>query len=200
MENGLKERVRQRLDDLGINPFEAARRAGVERNFINDLLSGRKRSIRDTSLTKLARGLNTSEAWLLGRLSEDDNPRRAVPLVGFVGAGGEAHLFGAGQGPFDDVPAPSGATEHTVAVEIRGDSLGSIFNGWRAYYDEVRAPVTPDLIGSLCVVGLDDDRVLVKKLASSERVGRFHLLSENAEPIFDAHVVWAAKVLDMKPR
>lgn len=39
MENFLGARVQSRLDAIGINPFEAARRAGGgERTFINDLL------------------------------------------------------------------------------------------------------------------------------------------------------------------
>lgn len=52
-------------------------------------------------------------------------PQFTVPLVGYVGAGSEAHLYAVNDGSFlDEVPAPHGSTSETVAIEIRGDSLG----------------------------------------------------------------------------
>jgi hypothetical protein len=68
------------------------------------------------------------------------------------------------------------------------------------YYDDVRAPVTPDLIGRLCVVGLADGRVLIKKIKSSQTPGLYHLLSQTEEPILDVEVLWAARVRSMTPR
>ena len=124
----------------------------------------------------------------------------SAPLVGFVAAGSRAHFFADGQGPFDEVAAPDGSTDRSVAVEIRGDSLGSFFNEWLVYYDDVRAPVTPDLIGRLCVVGLPDGRVLIKKIKASSTPGLYHLLSQAEEPILDVEVVWAARVRSMTPR
>ncbi len=125
---------------------------------------------------------------------------QSVPLVGYVGAGAEAHLFAEAQGPFDEVPAPEGPTEDTVAVEIRGDSLGSFFDQWVVYYDDVRSPVTNDLIGKLCVAGLTDGRILIKKIARGERRGRFTLLSQFEPPIYDVTIDWAARVKHMRPR
>lgn len=126
--------------------------------------------------------------------------RRTVPLIGHVSAGARAVLFGEGQGPFGEAPWIDGANADTVAVEIRGDSLGSFFNEWLVYYDNVERPVTRDLIGKLCVVGLTDARVLVKKLKESPDPRRFHLLSQTEDPILDVEVVWAAKVKTMTPR
>ena len=126
--------------------------------------------------------------------------RRRAPVVGYVGAGAVAHLYAAGQGPFDEVDAPDNATDDTVAVEIRGDSLGPLFNEWLVFYDEVMSPVTPDLIGRLCVVGLPDGRVLIKKIARARAEGLYHLLSQTEDPIMDAEVLWAAKVTGMTPR
>jgi transcriptional regulator with XRE-family HTH domain len=142
---------------------------------------------------------------LVARLELDSADRgssvlAAAPLVGFVAAGSRAHFFADGQGPFDEVAAPDGSTEQTVAVEIRGDSLGSFFNEWLVYYDDVRAPVTPDLIGRLCVVGLVDGRVLIKKIKVSQSPGLYHLLSQTEEPLLDGEVVWAARVRSMTPR
>lgn len=66
MDSTLAERVRERLEALGINPFEAARRAGFERSFVNDLLIGRKKSVRGASLLKLAAALGCDPAYLVG--------------------------------------------------------------------------------------------------------------------------------------
>lgn len=126
---------------------------------------------------------------------------QGVPVAGYVGAGAEAHLFAAGQGPLDHVPGPDDTTASTVAVEIRGESLGPIFNEWLVFYDDVRSPVTPDLHGRLCVVGLPDGRVLIKQVRPSRsRAGLYDLLSQTEGPIRAQEVVWAAKVKSMRPR
>ncbi len=124
----------------------------------------------------------------------------SVPVVGYVGAGAVAHYYASGQGGLDEVPAPQNATANTVAAEIRGESLGPLLDGWLVYWDEVRNPPTADMIGRLCVVGLPDDRVLVKQLKASSQPGRFHLISNNEGPIFDAEIAWAALVKSMTPR
>lgn len=98
------------------------------------------------------------------------------------------------------VPAPDGSTDDTVACEIRGESLGPLFDHWLVFYDDVRTPVTPDLIGHLCVVGLPDGRVLVKRLQKAAGTGFFHLISNTEGPILDQPVDWAAKVKTMTPR
>lgn len=151
-----------------------------------------------TALLRGERQLKASEIPVVERyleLSADTT----VPLVGYVGAGAEAFFF-ADQGEIDRVPAPEGATESTVAVEIRGESLGSFFDRWIVYYDQVRRPVTPDLLGRLCIVGLEDGRILVKKLQRSKARGLFHLLSQTEGPILDVAVDWAAPVKLMAPR
>ena len=109
-------------------------------------------------------------------------------------AGAEAHLYAVAQGDLDEVDPPRGSTEDTVAVEIRGDSLGSFFNRWLVFYDDVRRPVTPDLIGELCIVGLEDGRILIKQVQRSRTEGLFNLLSSTEKPIFDVAIEWAARV------
>lgn len=123
---------------------------------------------------------------------------RTIDLLGYVGAGAETHFFGEQQ-RLGEVSAPPDATENTVAVEIRGDSLGSFFDRWLVFYDDVRRPVTADLIGALCVVGLSDGRILIKKIQRSRTKGRFHLIAQHAEPILDVEIEWAARVKNMMP-
>lgn len=131
---------------------------------------------------------------------DDPPPERQVKLVGYVGAGAEAHFYAIADDNLDTVPAPDGVTESTVAVEVRGTSLGSIFDRWIIYYDRVNSPVTPDLMGRLCVVGLENGKVLVKRLRASKIRGLFNLESNTEDTIFDAAVTWAARVKSMAPR
>lgn len=149
--------------------------------------------------TRYARAFRTSAGYLL---TGERNVRariKTVPLVGHVGAGAQA-FFAAGQGPFDEVEAPEGSTDETVAVEIRGDSLGSLFDRWLVFYDDVHDPPTRDLIGKLCVCGLADGRVLIKKLMRGQIANHFTLLSNIEPPIYDVMVEWAARVKTMTPK
>lgn len=156
---------------------------------------------------RYARKFGVSLEWLLtgrppkargGKAATPD--RAAVPLVGYVGAGGETRFPIGEQAELDRVAAPESSSEATVAVEIRGESLGAIFDRWLVYYDDVHRPVTADLIGRLCVVGLDDGRVLIKKIQRSRTRGLFHLLSNTEAPLLDVAVEWAALVKIMTPR
>lgn len=129
----------------------------------------------------------------------DESPK--VQIKGYVGAGGETHFYRLADEDYEEVPAPAGATERTVAVEIKGQSWGPLMNTWLVFYDDVRSPVTEDLFGHPCVVGLADDRILIKVIRPNGN-GNYRLVSNNPnEPdIEDAEVEWAAKVTSMRPR
>jgi hypothetical protein len=199
----LRELVAERMEQLGNpSPFTLAREHGLERGFINDILIGKKKRVLD--LTKLAAALEVDAgAMSKGKLvpvMADDEHTGTVPLVGYVGAGAEAHFYAVSQGELERVPAPENSTPDTVAAEIRGESLGALFQHWLVYYDDVRSPITPDLLGKLCVVGLPDDRVLVKQIKAAKTPGLYDLLSNTEDPIKGAVVLWAAKVNSMVPR
>lgn len=132
---------------------------------------------------------------------DDGGEREKTPVVGYVGAASKAHFYAVSQGELERVPAPDYATARTVAVEIRGKSLGPFFDRWLVFYDDVRSPITDDLIGALCVVGLNDDRILIKKVAKQQN-GNFTLYSQldSEPPIKDAIIAWAARVRGMTPR
>jgi phage repressor protein C with HTH and peptisase S24 domain len=149
---------------------------------------------------RYGRFFGVTPEWLLtGRKpfpsdEPEQPPARKVRVVGYVGAGAEAHLYAVAQGDLDEVDPPPGLTEDTVAVEIRGDSLGAFFNRWLVFYDDVRRPVTPDLIGELCIVGLEDGRILIKQIQRSKTEGLFNLISSTEKPITDVAIEWAARV------
>lgn len=170
------------------------RTSGVPKTTIYSYLNHKKTDdLSAPVVSKITSAFDVSTDDLFGE------SRRTVPLVGNVGAGAEAHFYDVGQDPFDEVEAPSTATVDTVAVRIRGQSMGAWYDNWLVYYDEVRNPVTADLLGEVCVVGLADGRVLIKQLQASRNEGYFHLISLTEPPITDAVVEWAAKVKEMRP-
>ncbi|MGB3389483.1 MAG: helix-turn-helix transcriptional regulator [Pseudaminobacter sp.] len=194
----LAQRLTAAREAKSLSQSELARRIGVKPQAIQAIEAGKVEKPRN--IVAIAKALDMDAGFLL---TGDENAvldLNEVPLVGYVGAGAAAHYYASADEGLGTAPAPEGATESTVAVEIRGDSLGSLFEHWLVYYDEVRSPVTHDMIGRLCVVGLIDDRVLVKKIQRSKSPGLFHLLSNTEDPIFDAEVVWAARVKSMMPR
>jgi SOS-response transcriptional repressor LexA len=116
-----------------------------------------------------------------------------VDIVGYIGAG--QVVFQEAQGPLGTASAPPKLTQTTVAVEVRGNSMAGIAeDGWIVYFDDRREPPTSDLIGRLCVVGLPDGKVYVKKLYHGTTAGKYHLVSTSGADILDQPVAWAAKV------
>ncbi len=135
--------------------------------------------------------------------SDDFDPNAAVPIVGYVGAGDAAHYYAVSHGELERVPAPIDSTGKMAALDVRGDSLGPLFNHSIVYYDEAHTGVPQDHINrGLCVVGLSDDRILVKEIRNSRQPGRHDLISNNPnEPVMRAvEVLWSAKVTDVKLR
>lgn len=151
-------------------------------------------------LAPLAAHLGIAPADLLREPTDSTVASKSVAVVGFVGAGSVATLFSEGQGPFDHVEPPSNANDNTVGLRVEGGSLGPAWADAVIFYDDVRSPVTPDQHGRLCVVGLEDGRVLVKILRSAGD-GTFHLFSNTLEePMLNERVTWAARVKAAHPR
>lgn len=185
------------------NQVELAKRLRVTQPTVSRWLEGAQPKVdQHNRILAEARRLGVLEE-ANGEPLETAAPVPAIPtvrVVGYVGAGAEAHFYAVSQGDLDEVPAPEGATENTVAVEVRGHSLGSMFDRWLVFYDDVRRPVTADLVGRLCVVGLETGQILVKKLRRSRERGLFDLESENEPTISGMAIEWAAPVKAMTPR
>jgi len=206
---GILRRVERRLKALDITAQAASEAAGLSKDAIRNLRRAadgdpNRKGVSSRTAQGLAKALRTDLNWLVEGTGteeiEETGGERTVPLVGYVGAGAEAHFYAVAQGNLDEVPAPDNSSPATKAVEIRGDSLGSLFDRWLVFYDDVRSPFTLDLVGKLCVVGLKDDRVLIKKIRQGSKKHLFRLLSEREPPIEDVEIEWAAKVKTMVPR
>lgn len=98
---------------------KAATEMGVSRSQFIKLERGERRLTSDY-IHSAAIAFGVPEAEVIAE-------RATVPLVGYVGAGAEAHYYTDAQDPVEEVPMPPGGNENTVAVEARGDSLGPFF-------------------------------------------------------------------------
>lgn len=193
------KRIEGARKSKGWSQTRLAEQVGAAQTTISSWERGRTEPTReDVQRIADALDLNAAELELAGQSPAE---KRQVRKVGYVGAGAEAHFYAGADDPNEFVDAPEGANDNTVAVEVRGVSLGPAFDRWLAYYDDLRSPVTPDLHGRLCVVATDLDQVLVKILRPSGTPDRYHLISNSGEePIFDQKVIWAARVTDLKAR
>jgi len=91
MNDLLKGRVQARLQALGINPFEAERRAHLKRGYVNDLLIGKKTTFRAKALPALAAALECDLGFLTGTQTAPtragSDPALGMQLSGIAEAG-----------------------------------------------------------------------------------------------------------------
>jgi transcriptional regulator with XRE-family HTH domain len=187
----MNNRIAELRQKKGLSQEDLAELVGTSGQQIGRLENG-ARKLTTEWMDKLAPALGVRRRDLL----QD----HLVPVVGYVGAGATMHYYAFADSPDEFVPMPENGNENTVAVEVRGSSLGSIFDTWLVYYDKVQASPTQDLIGKLCVVGLADDRVLVKRLRKGSAPGLYNLESNTEGLIEDVEITWAARVKTMTPR
>lgn len=191
------DRIAQARQARGMSQAALARAVGTAQTTISSWERGRTEPSR-SDVERVAMALMMKPSQL--EMSAQQGERATVPVVGYVAAGSEAVLYSEGHGNLDHVVPPENAGPHTVAAEIRGDSLGPVLNSWLVFYDDVRRPVTEDMHNRLCVVGLADGRVLVKRLRPASN-GLYHLDSNSNEPTLTDQVVeWAALVTNLRPR
>ncbi len=190
------EWIRAGLKHTGKTRSGLAKALGRSPSAVTDLLNGHRR-LRADEIAIVAEYLGIEPPRLLGG---GDRIVPKAPLIGNVGAGAVAHFYADGQGPFDEVDAPIDAKPTTVAVQIRGHSLGALFDNWLVFYDDIRNPPDESLVGRMCVCGLSDGRVLIKSVKRSPNTGLWNLLSNTEAPIYDVGLEWAAPVREMRPR
>jgi transcriptional regulator with XRE-family HTH domain len=175
------------VEKRGLKKSDLASALGIPNSAVTQLLKGERR-------------IKADEVAPIRQFLRLDT----VPLKGFASAGGAVEYHSLPEDELDRVQAPEDSTENTVAVEIRGDSLGPALNGWLAYYDDVHRPVTGALANKLCVLGLSDGAVVIKRLVPSKGSKRmFHLVSNAGEHSMDvpaSGIAWGAKIIRMQPK
>lgn len=185
MTNRLKELRNRR----GWTLQEVADKLGTTHTTVSRLESG-KRGLDSEWIEKFAALYEVTQGEILEAV-------RTVPIVGYVGAGSEVHLFegDASTERIDDVEAPPGADQFTVAVIVEGDSMFPRYNEREViYYRRANSSDPVNLIGRDVVVRLADGRTFVKVLRRGSTPGLFTLDSYNAPPMEDVVIDWVVPV------
>lgn len=170
--------------------------AKLNESFLRDLFDGSDPST--SNLDKICKTIGTT----LKHVLVGDNDGK-VWVVGYVGAGAEVFYvddYAMGDG-MRLVDAPPNTSKDTVAIEVRGDSMaGRAEDGWLLYYDDRQEEPTENMIGKLCIVWLEDGRILAKKLYKGSGTGLWSLLSTTTNELeSDIPVKHAALVKWIKP-
>ena len=141
--------IRIGLKRTGKTRSGLARALGRSPSAVTDLLNGHRR-LRADEIATVSEYLGIEPPRLIG-----GGPPRppSAPLIGYVGAGAVAHFYADGQGPFDDVDAPLDSKPTTVAVQIRGHSLGVLFDNWLVFYDDIHNPPDDSSLGACASAG-----------------------------------------------
>lgn len=126
-----------------------------------------------------------------------------VPVVGFVGAGGEIAFnddFQKGDGLYHVDPMPD-MPSGMIGLEVRGDSMLPLFrDGYVAFILRRQDGVENGALRDWAVARLTDGRTLLKQIRRSAQPGKFDLLSLNADPIEGVDLLWATPVQGWRTR
>ena len=145
--------------------------------------------ISDAEAKRFARYFHVDQDEITGTLRD-----RTVPISGYVGAGAEIYPVDDGA-DFGEVECPRGLNPNeVVAVEVRGDSMSPISDGWILFYTKTAHGVPAEALNQMCVVKLTGGPLLVKKVYLGNQRGRYNLISTNATLIENTLVEWAAPV------
>lgn len=77
----LKDRIRQRLDHLGLSPRAASLKAGLSTHYLQRVLAEKGPSVTTENLLKLSEALEASPEWLLTGRRAGDMPASASELM-----------------------------------------------------------------------------------------------------------------------
>jgi SOS-response transcriptional repressor LexA len=85
METSLQKRLKLRMDMLGLNAFQTAKKAGLGDSFVRDILRGKTRSPNSENLVKLATALETTVDWFMAAGDQAPAPQPSiVPVTGLA--------------------------------------------------------------------------------------------------------------------
>jgi hypothetical protein len=157
---------------------------------------------------RYARYFEVAAEWLLIGKAEHsasatltqavDSPRPAFPIKGYVGTKGVAYYYEVDEAYLDRGAPLNSYPPTTICLELLDAELDP-FEHWIVFFDGRRQPPTPDLMGSICVIGLTGGGTVVKKLLPGRREGLYDLYSRVGRPLKDVSVDWASPVLSVGP-
>lgn len=185
----IRENLRRAMAQKDAKPTSLSLAVGRNRTLVKDLLE-KSQDVQIGTLIKLAGALDVHLSDLVAA------PR--VPIVGFIGAGGQI-LF-EDLGVEETVLRPPGISGTLVALAVRGSSmLPKYKDGDIIYIQRTHDGVLPEYIGEDCAVRLKTGETYIKQLMHGNEPGRFTLFSLNADPMENVEVQWATLVRFVMP-
>jgi transcriptional regulator with XRE-family HTH domain len=152
-----------------------------------------KRKMQIGEATALAEHLNLPVDEVLAHAgTQIPKGPTAVPIVGYIGQGGEIHA----RKTRSQAPAHNKLPKDTVA--IRCEDQGSALYGWLFYYVPADG-IACDAIGRACVVTLPrgDRHIFVPQRGFEPSV--YNLWGVTTEPAHSQHIIGATPILWIKP-
>jgi hypothetical protein len=200
----LRSRILDRLTATGKKRVPVSVAIGKGRDYLSNFLNGDKESIGIEVIQPLARELGCSVQYLVDADYDPAIGGEVGPVIqirGNVGASTEGRVqFATGDTPNDIAIMPQGVSPGSVALYVRGGSMPGIADeGSLIFYEEVRSPPTPDMLGQVVVVETEDNQVLVKRLLRGERRGLYDLESIGSELLQNKRLRWAAHIQAIVP-
>ncbi|MEO1908774.1 MAG: S24 family peptidase [Citromicrobium sp.] len=185
----IRANLRRAMARKGAKPTSLSLKVGTNRTLVKDLLE-KSKDIQVGTLMKLSGALDVPLSELLAE--------RRVPIVGFIGAGGE--IIYEDLGNDEGVLRPPGISGTLIALAVRGDSmLPKYRDGDIIYIQRTHEGVLPEYLGEDCAVRLVTGETFIKQLIAGSEEGRFTLISLNAPPMENVEVEWATLVRFVMP-
>ena len=190
-----KKRLNEAFTAKGWNKAELSRRAEVSYDNVNKYLAGKVDKPRGDTLVRLARALEVDALWLEKGIDTSESGWSSVPLMGFVGAGGEIspEFEQIPEDGLEQVEVPFPLPGDMIALQIRGVSMmprydpGDVLVVWR---EQQRALHT--FYGEEAAVRTTDGRRFLKVIEKSGE--SIDLISWNDLPIRDVKLEWIGEI------
>jgi transcriptional regulator with XRE-family HTH domain len=138
----------------------------------------------------------------------DPSSFHCVPVIGVLDHFGKVEIvedFASGE-PLRFVDAPDGVDVNSgAAVEVAGDALQPIPNGWLIYFNRLYGSSHDDgdaneAVGSLCVVKVTDaPQMLVRRVGQGSKPPLYNLFSPHLTEMLDVALDWASPVVCIRP-
>lgn len=165
------------------------------------LETGRTQSVSNDVLEDYAQAINLTVDKLL------TNPVKVVKIKirGEVKNGGSVVLYQKEEAACEvEAPASANINENDIiAIRVTDRSMEPrLYEGDVVFYSERTAGVEDGVIGArLAMVMLKTGEMMVRRVTNGSKSGLFHLTSLDSavDPVMDAELLWAAKVLSITP-
>ncbi|MEJ0012831.1 MAG: helix-turn-helix domain-containing protein [Bauldia sp.] len=135
----------------------------------------------------------------LGLLAEAPSRRQIIPIMGYVGAGGDVDPDFE-QVPPDgldqvEIPYIVGIVGDPIGFEVRGESNQPKYSAGEVVIVEREQPTSIDsMIGDFAVVVTETGKRYLKKIMAGRKAGTFDLVSINAPTMEGVRLKWASPV------